>query len=94
LERDAGIKELQMSSIPEPHPDRNGADRPKSGWRKWLHVHPAAELFPLMSETDPDGFKGMADDIGANGLNERVRVAVDDGGNLVLIDGRNRLDAL
>jgi hypothetical protein len=56
-------------------------------WRNHLKVHPAAELFPLLS---PDELKTLADDIKAHGLAQRV--VFDQNG--ALLDGRNRLDAL
>jgi hypothetical protein len=71
-------------------------------WRTHLPVHPAADLFPLLSESE---LKELAEDIRKNGLRTRIviysepRVA-DDGsvraGDHIeyLLDGRNRLDAL
>lgn len=71
-------------------------------WRTHLKVHPAADLFPLLSQAE---LKELADDILKNGLRTRIiiysvpRVA-DDGTIRVgddveyLLDGRNRLDAL
>ena len=59
-------------------------------WRDVLPVHPAAELFPLMSEAE---LRDLANDIEANGLFEKVAVIEQDG-ILYLLDGRNRLDAL
>jgi hypothetical protein len=66
-------------------PDR---DRQKINWRDHLAVHPAAELFPLMSEAE---LRELADDIKQNGLRASVAIRNEDGS---LIDGRNRLDAL
>src|SRR5208283_1918753 len=60
-------------------------------WREVLQVHPAAELFPLMA---PDELKELADDVKSNGLRERVDLWRDTDGTVVLLDGRNRLDAL
>lgn len=66
--------------------------RPAGGnfdWRSHLRIHPAADLFPLMSESE---LKELAADIRENGLQEPVIL-----GGLhqpFLIDGRNRLDAL
>src|SRR5262245_31360180 len=71
-----------------------GGDSPPApeNWRDHLPVHPAAELFPLMS---PDEVKELAEDIGKNGLNERVAVwRADPDSPWQLLDGRNRLDAL
>src|SRR5262245_24893289 len=65
---------------------------PKKSWRDILAIHPAAELFPLMS---PDELKALGEDIKrSNG--PRIRVAVISGpdGKPMLLDGRNRLDAM
>lgn len=65
-------------------------------WRRYLRVHPAADKLPMMDEAE---LKELADDIKANGL--RTGVAIlgkkpdQPSTNLpVLIDGRNRLDAM
>jgi ParB/Sulfiredoxin domain len=60
-------------------------------WRDILPIHPAAELFPLMS---PDELRALAEDIKANGLVTPVVLWRDDEGKLILLDGRNRLDAI
>ena len=61
------------------------------GWRSRLKVHPVADMFPLMST---DELRELADDIAKNGLQEKpVFVWRADTGDL-LLDGRNRLDAL
>jgi hypothetical protein len=59
--------------------------KPKS-WRDLLPVHPAAELFPMMSEEE---LRALGEDIKKNGLREGV--ALLDG---KLLDGRNRLEAM
>jgi hypothetical protein len=59
--------------------------KPKS-WRDLLPVHPAAELFPMMSEEE---LRSLGEDIKKNGLREGV--ALLDG---KLLDGRNRLEAM
>jgi hypothetical protein len=59
-------------------------------WRAVLPVHPAAESFPRMSKAE---LAALAEDIKANGL--RSQVAVIGGPDKpILIDGRNRLDAM
>jgi hypothetical protein len=61
-------------------------------WRDVLPVHPAADLFPLMT---PDELKALGEDIKANGL--RVPVVIwylEETGEAFLLDGRNRLDAM
>jgi hypothetical protein len=60
--------------------------KPQSSWRDHLKVHPAADLFPLMSEPE---LRELGEDIKANGLRSAI---VMHGGKL--IDGRNRLDAM
>ena len=57
-------------------------------WRAHLQVHPAAELFPLLSAAE---LKELADDIErARGIH--YQIVLDVKGRL--LDGRNRLDAL
>jgi hypothetical protein len=62
-------------------------------WRAHLAVHPAAERFPLMKETDPEGFKELVSDIWENGLRAKIIGWASSEGQF-LLDGRNRLDAL
>jgi DNA-binding Lrp family transcriptional regulator len=62
-------------------------------WRDVLPIHPAADLFPMMT---PDELKALGEDIKKNRLHERVTLY----GNFnavetwQLLDGRNRLDAM
>jgi hypothetical protein len=61
-------------------------------WRDVLPVHPAADLFPMMSESE---LRALGEDIKKNGL--RVAVAVFKEQKHfppVLLDGRNRLAAM
>jgi hypothetical protein len=60
-------------------------------WRDHLPVHPAAELFPLMSEVER---KELADDIEKCGLRDPPSLYRDPELGLCVLDGRNRLDAL
>jgi hypothetical protein len=80
----------------------NTKNRPaRQHWRDRLPVHPAAELFPLMSKNE---LRELADDIDKNGLRVPVTLCGDTrlpdgsgvkvGGVVYLLDGRNRLDAL
>jgi hypothetical protein len=55
-------------------------------WRKYLPVHPAAELFPLMP---PAELQALAEDILKNGLRARIVLWSE-----AVLDGRHRLDAL
>jgi hypothetical protein len=73
-------------------------------WRNVFKVHPACELFPL----PPDQLRALGEDIKANGLRETIkfvryhrsagqydsRRGEDGDTDLILIDGRNRLDAM
>jgi transcriptional regulator with XRE-family HTH domain len=59
--------------------------QPKS-WRDVLPIHPAAELFPLMSESE---LRELGEDIKAHGLVSSI--VLHEG---KLLDGRNRLDAM
>jgi hypothetical protein len=68
--------------------DRTG-DKPSGelrGWRDHLPVHPAANLFPLMSEPE---LRELGEDIKVNGLRYPIAFYDDK-----LLDGRNRLDAM
>src|SRR5262245_56902848 len=61
-------------------------------WRDLLPVHPAAELFPLMS---PDELRALGQDIKKNGLHIAITVWKEQKHfPPKLLDGRNRLDAL
>lgn len=62
-------------------------------WRDVLKIHPAADLFPLL---DPEQLDQLAADIQKNGLLQPVTICtpIEPYGTPVLVDGRNRLDAL
>jgi hypothetical protein len=62
----------------------------RKSWRDVLPVHPAADLFPLMS---PDELRELGEDIKANGLREPI-VMISEKGRWSVLDGRNRLDAM
>jgi protein gp37 len=68
---------------------------PKKSWRDVLPIHPAADLFPLLS---PDELTALGEDIRKNGLvNPIVTVCykkADGPREYFLVDGRNRLDAM
>ena len=71
---------------------------PKS-WRDVIKIHPAADLFPMMS---PDELKTLGEDIKANGLAQQIVLWTPDSnhrkwrkrGEFHLLDGRNRVAAL
>ena len=60
-------------------------------WRAHLKVHPAADLFPMLSAEES---QELADDIQANGIRSSIYLRKLDDGRYELVDGRNRLDAL
>src|SRR5215471_13254450 len=66
-------------------------------WRYDLSVHPAADLFPLMSETE---LRELGEDIRKNGLQNPIVIWAhnvpnnQEGVKYSLLDGRNRLDAM
>jgi hypothetical protein len=67
-----------------------------SSWRDVLKIHPACELFPLMSAEE---LKVLGEDIKANGLKAPIAIWCADldayeRNELFLLDGRNRLDAM
>jgi hypothetical protein len=78
------------------------ANPTRSSWRDVITVHPAADLLPLLGK---DELRELADDIKANGLHEPVKI-IERGRRQpngsydprdmeqILIDGRNRLDAM
>jgi len=66
--------------------------KPAVFWRDSLPIHPAAELFPLMP---PDELRVLGEDIMKNGLRSPIVLwRADDKTPAVLLDGRNRLDAI
>jgi hypothetical protein len=61
-------------------------------WRDVLPVHPAAELFPMMS---PDELRALGEDIKKNGLRSAIAVTYESTAvKFFLVDGRNRMDAM
>src|SRR5437588_12849474 len=55
-------------------------------WRDQINVHPAADLFPMMSDAELDE---LAADIAEHGLYQAIAFQGDE-----LLDGRNRLAAI
>jgi hypothetical protein len=63
-------------------------------WRDSISIHPAADLFPMMTA---DELKALGEDIKKNGLTSPIAIAVfldPDHNEPILLDGRNRLDAM
>jgi ParB-like nuclease domain len=72
----------------------NDATSAPFDWRAHLKVHPAADLFPTMSESE---LKELAEDIRKNGLQSPILIWRDTNTcqfKDYLVDGRHRLDAL
>src|SRR5215813_14483298 len=67
-------------------------NKPKS-WREVYKVHPAADVFPMLPE---DELRKLGEDIKENGLREQVVLyaAKHSDNEYVVLDGRNRLDAM
>ena len=59
-------------------------------WRDILPVHPAADLFPMMTL---DEITALGEDIKNNGLKQPIVLVKTPDGD-ALLDGRNRLDAM
>jgi hypothetical protein len=64
-------------------------DRPKS-WRDCLAIHPACNLFELISAEE---LRDLIANIAKHGLRDKIDIYFKDG-KCLLVDGRNRLDAL
>jgi hypothetical protein len=65
---------------------------PAKSWRDVLPIHPAAELFPMMSG---DELHTLGEDIFKNGLTSPIALwRADPKAPGQLLDGRNRLDAI
>lgn len=62
-----------------------------TSWHDSIKVHPAADLFPPLG---PEALAELANDIMANGIRVPVVTWQGPDGEVRLIDGRNRLDAL
>jgi hypothetical protein len=58
------------------------------GWRDDWEVHPAADVFPMMSDEE---LEKLGQDIKENGLKVPIDVQIS---SSVLLDGRNRLEAM
>ena len=73
-------------------PTHDKTQTPPFDWRAHLDVHPAAGLFPSLPEAE---LQELAEDIQKNGLRAPI-ISWSPGGleSPVLLDGRNRLDAL
>jgi hypothetical protein len=79
-------------------PDNSGDTSPEGqapfNWRDYLPVHPAADEYPLLRDSDPARFLAVLQDIRANGMHMSITFWIDGDGNVLLLDGRNRLDIL
>ena len=69
----------------------DNSNKQPTSWRDQIKVHPAADLFPMMS---PDELKALGEDIEQHGLRTDIAVWQEASGHpWFLLDGRNRLDA-
>jgi ParB-like nuclease domain len=79
-----------------PHREHSSLGKALFSWRDHLDIHPAAQLLPSMSEAE---LKELAENIQTHGLLQPITVLETDRSpstqsGVVLLDGRNRLDAL
>jgi DNA-binding Lrp family transcriptional regulator len=71
----------------------------RKSWRDAIAIHPAADLFPMMSAAE---LRALGEDIKAHGLQHPITIVEKDGRvhkemkaeDYALLDGRNRLDAM
>src|SRR5206468_1144364 len=70
-------------------PDRGSS--PVDAWRKHIKVHPAADLFPMMTGA---ALNGLVKSVRKDFVTQPLVLWPDPSGELLLIDGRNRLSAL
>jgi hypothetical protein len=81
-----------MTDIVEQSESRNTpSEQYPSAWRKRYAVHPAADVFPMMSDAE---LEELGEDIKTHGLNNPIVLSTDDYGADWLVDGRNRLEAM
>jgi ParB-like nuclease domain len=86
----------EMAKLPTKGKPDEAPTPKKQSWRDTITIHPAADVFPLMSEED---LRTLAKDIRDNGLQTPITVATQMTGEpnkwlYQLLDGRNRLDAI
>jgi hypothetical protein len=75
-------------------PSQSRPDHPvkESGrWRDHVAIHPAANILPAISDTD---LAALAEDIRKQDQQHEVALFQDSDGNISLLDGRSRLDAM
>ena len=66
--------------------------KPATSWRDVLKIHPAAEMFPRMSE---DELRELGEDIKCQGqLTHPIVLCLMEDQTVQLVDGRNKLDAM
>jgi hypothetical protein len=80
-------KKARRTAEPPSSPD----SRLQQRWRDWLPIHPAANLFHLLSKDEQEE---LSRDIKENGLHQPCHIIADEDGQPVLLDRRNRPDAL
>jgi len=96
---------VAAAEVPLADDDKAAADAGTSRWRDLVKVHPAADLFPMMSD---DELEELGQDIKANGLRQEIiwwtpesqqkvinrRLGDRYERDVQLLDGRNRLAAM
>jgi hypothetical protein len=66
-------------------------DHPVIGWRDHVAIHPAANILPAISDTE---LAALTENIKTQGQQLEIALYQDSDGNLSLLDGRSRLDAM
>jgi hypothetical protein len=89
---DLGVRQDSKQTTPATNSLTDAQTQATKSWRDDTPVHPAAELFPLMSEPE---LRELGEDIKKNGLTSPIVLwQADPKAPEQLLDGRNRLDAI
>jgi hypothetical protein len=86
-----------MSTIkptPTSEPKTTAPSAAPRAWRDVIPVHPAADRFPLLKDTDPKALKALAEDLDKGMTAPLAFWREGPEAPWQLLDGRNRLDAL
>jgi hypothetical protein len=86
------LPSLSEHKVVSHHDSSALTERARASWRADLPIHRAAETFPLMSS---DKRRTLGEDIAKNGLTSSIVLwQADPKSPVLLLDGRNRLDAI
>jgi hypothetical protein len=82
---------VETLAMPQINNSPPASVQPKKSWRDALPVHPAAELFPVMSAAE---LQALGEDIFTNGLTSQIVLWRAPDGQVALLDGRSRITAI